>query len=208
LPLPEGGGFRKAMPDFAERQAGTSLKKKGLNHKGTSKALLMKFNQDKFKRLVQYICCKAPPKKFGSVKLNKILWYSENFWFKKFGESITGASFIKKNNGPVAANLTPTLDILQQEGSAKVIKGREFEPTTYKCKRLPDMSDFNENFLNVVDITTDIICNTHTSKTIIKLSHDKLWTDAEDGEILPIAACCRDKNITDEECLWGKTCQG
>jgi hypothetical protein len=168
----------------------------------------MKFNQEKFKRLIQYICHKAPPQKFGSVKLNKILWFSENFWFRKFGERATGATFIKKQHGPVSSSLAPMLDELTREGLIKITRGKPFEPNIFRCKRTPDMSDFDQNFLTVIDVTTDLICNTHTSKTISALSHDKLWKDASDGEILPIAACCRDdKSITTEERQWAASCQ-
>jgi hypothetical protein len=166
----------------------------------------MKFNRDKFQRLVQYICHKAPPEKFGSVKLNKILWFSEKYWYDNNGETATGAVFIKKGHGPVASPLVVTLDTMIKKGLVKITKGKDGEPTKFRCKHEPDMSDFDAKFLEAVNAFTYIICTKYTSVTISALSHDKLWINSKDGDVLPFAAYSSSDDITEEEWAWAETC--
>ena len=71
----------------------------------------------KYKNLVHYICFKCPdPTILGATKLNKILYYSDFFYYLKYGKAITNDTYIKQSYGPVPYAILGILDDLVQPG--------------------------------------------------------------------------------------------
>jgi uncharacterized phage-associated protein len=78
---------------------------------------------EKFKALVHYVCDKAEdPSVLGSVKLNKVLWYSDSICYMVSGESITGETYVKRQHGPVPRHVVKAVNELVSEG--KIARGR------------------------------------------------------------------------------------
>src|SRR5689334_9411951 len=70
-------------------------------------------NMVKLEEAIHYICstCTAGDR-LGAVKLNKILYYSDMVHYAKTGSSITGASYAKRQRGPVPKQVLPAIENL------------------------------------------------------------------------------------------------
>src|SRR5260370_28750131 len=81
----------------------------------------MEINYKKFKSLVHYICwtC-ADPTKLGAVKLNKVLWRADFRAYLELGQPVTGATYVKRQFGPVPSDILPTLRELEAEGNLSI----------------------------------------------------------------------------------------
>src|SRR5687767_11846412 len=77
------------------------------------------FNQAKFDELVLYVALRsADDSTYGATKLNKILFYSDFFFYAKCGESITGAEYQKLERGPAPRQMKPAEARLVASGAA------------------------------------------------------------------------------------------
>lgn len=76
----------------------------------------------KFKELVIYVAQKSSDDpKFGSIKLNKIVAYSDMVHFANTGKSITGVSYMKQPMGVVARCMKPVLSELSEAGDLALV---------------------------------------------------------------------------------------
>src|SRR4051794_39698051 len=81
----------------------------------------MERNFEKFKALVHYICWRCEdPTKLGAVKLNKVLWRADFRAYLELGDPVTGATYIKRQYGPVPSDILPTLRQLEAEGKLSI----------------------------------------------------------------------------------------
>ncbi len=80
-----------------------------------------RFRRDKFAELILFIAKEsADDLRFGEVKLHKLLYFSDFRAYARWGESITGARYMKNRYGPTARVLVHVLDELEDEGRASV----------------------------------------------------------------------------------------
>jgi hypothetical protein len=167
---------------------------------------------DKFKALVHYICHRMSddPARLGLTKLNKILWYSDVWMYKKRGLPITGegTQYIKQAWGPVAKSLLPVLTDLHRD---QIVVGRREEypgGTHVKFFSLeePDLSDFSAEEISIIEYVIDQICYEHTAKSISDLSHDLTWRMHEIGEKMPLyrSHVMELGEVTDEDMAWAR----
>jgi len=164
-------------------------------------------NRNKFKSLVHYVCAKCDdPSLLGATRLNKILWYAETFAFLNFGESMTGAKFVKRQFGPAPTAIVPVLEELVGE---KLLLVREvsfygFPKKEYISLKTPTLgSSFTPEQISIVDGVIDAVCNDHTAKSIVSLSHDAIWEMAAIGEELPLyTALAEQGEITEDDVKW------
>lgn len=169
---------------------------------------MAEFEREKFKTLVHYICsrCEDEPSRLGAVKLNKILWYSEIGNFVRTGTPLTGATFIKREYGPVPAVIPDVIAELQSERKLFVrdVPVYRFEKKEYIPLTEPDIDTFfsASDILNI-DRVIDMVCDMHTARTISEQSHNEAWQLAAIGEELPLyAALAVPGEITEEDLKW------
>lgn len=168
---------------------------------------------DKFTALVHYICHRMSddPTKLGMTKLNKILWYSDVWMYKKTGSSITGDGtvYIKQAWGPVAKSLPPVLETLDRDG--RVVGRREQYPggshRMFFSLEEPSLSVFSPDEISLVDCVIDQICYEHTARSISDLSHDLTWRMHEIGEEMPLhrSHIMELGQITEEDMFWARS---
>ena len=90
---------------------------------------------------------------FGLTKLNKILFISDFYFYGIRGESITGAKYVHRKNGPTPRTIHSVIESLTDKGKAHI---EEIEYFGYSQKRLvpligADTSGFSEDELTFVD---------------------------------------------------------
>ena len=149
--------------------------------------------RERLKALVHYICDRVPnPNKWGSVKMNKALFYTDQSAYVKLGEPVTGETYVKDRMGPVSAHLQEVVSELVDEGRIAIRRvqkiganGRPYEHHLYFATDTPDVSAFSGPEIAIVNEVVDVISNRYTAASISEHSHDLVYELAESGEVIP-----------------------
>ena len=145
---------------------------------------------ERLKALTHYVCCTCDPDDLGATKLNKVLWYSDLKWFLEHGESITGAKYVKRQNGPMAMHFYDVIKQLVDEGAIfqRGVEYYGYPKTEYIPMKRATLSDFKPEQISLIDRIAEYVCQKNTAKSISCESHDVIWELAEIGEEIPFYA--------------------
>lgn len=152
----------------------------------------MKFEFEKFKSLVHYVCEKASGKSsvLGAIKLNKVLWYSDVVAYKVLGRSITGEVYVKRQYGPVPKHVLSAIDALVADG--KIARGKVdhfgFVKNEYIAIEDCSVSQFSADEIKLIDEAFEHVCVNHTARSVSEETHDIIWQIAQMGEVMPYEA--------------------
>lgn len=82
------------------------------------------FREDKLAALIAYMASRsADDKHFGVVKAAKLVTFADFAAYKRWGEPITNAQYIKLPAGPVPRQYDATLNMLKARGQIRVKEG-------------------------------------------------------------------------------------
>ena len=112
------------------------------------------FNGKKFKELIVYIAKRLGPEAaLGRVKLAKLLMASDFGAYERLGRSITGATYEKWEHGHLPREMLLAQRDLEAAGDIRVETVDYFgkQLNQISAERDPDMSDFSEDELAVVE---------------------------------------------------------
>ncbi len=145
---------------------------------------------DKFKLVVHYIIANCgDPRKLGSIKLNKILWFADVFAYRFWEESITGSKYIRRQFGPVPKKILHVLKELENEGKISIKEQKaKYDPVIYIALEDPDISVLCGDQIGLLDSIINEICNDFSANEISKVSHDDVWKAAVNGQEIPLEA--------------------
>jgi hypothetical protein len=148
------------------------------------------FAEDKFRELLVYIATRsADDPTFGSVKLNKVLYYSDFASYRLLGKPITGASYQKLREGPAPRELLQCRAELIDSGNATI----ELRPYFTRMQktlvinpdREPDTEIFDPGELELVDQVISYFRG-KTAREVSDFSHrEPGWILATDRETIP-----------------------
>lgn len=163
---------------------------------------------EKYKSAVHYIIdsCKNPLT-LGSIKLNKILFYSDGEIFLREKKSITNDIYIKRQFGPVPKNIINILKELEKEGKIAISKKKydSYNHTVFFSLEDVDLNCLNAQEVDVLNAYRETICNDYTAKKISEETHNEIWEIAAIGEEIPLytiyAANLGEINEIDIECI-------
>ena len=148
------------------------------------------FAEDKFRELLVYIATRSTDDPtFGSVKLNKVLYYSDFASYRLLGKPITGATYQKLREGPAPRELLKCRSDLIASGTA-TIQLRPYFTRMQKTlvispERVPDTEIFDPGELQLVDEVMDFFRG-KTAREVSDLSHrEPGWILATDRETIP-----------------------
>jgi hypothetical protein len=164
----------------------TSTKKS--KYKTKNGAVGQAFDQNKLRQLTLYIASRSEQDpRFGSVKLNKILFYSDFIHYVKIGDSITGSAYKRMPNGPCPENLPKLLESLDKKDELK-LQQRSFYGKTQKRPIAlieADLSVFTAEEISTVDYVIQELWGKNASEAS-DLSHQFLgWQLAEEFATIP-----------------------
>ena len=174
----------------------------------------MKLDRDKLRTLIHYISWRArDPRTLGSVKLQKILWYSDLTCYLRLGTPITGATYVKQAFGPVAREAARAVTELEENGN--LVERPAFtgdyrkrdRKREYIAMSRPNLALFTSEEISVVEEVMDEICFQHTAASISEASHDEIWGLAEIGEEIPYETVfvASRAEITEADIEWAKS---
>lgn len=169
----------------------------------------MDINSEKFKSLVHYICWKcADPTKLGAVKLNKVLWRTDFKAYLELGEPVTGATYVKRQFGPVPSAILPALRELEEEGQLSIRSVEYFDTQKREFFALtrPNLAPFTADEISLADEAIEYVTEKHTARSISEESHDRIWELARIGEEIPyFTVFSKPAEITEDDIEWAKT---
>lgn len=145
-------------------------------------------NETRFRELILYIsqrCADDPT--FGSVKLNKILFFSDFRTYAEFGKPITGFVYQKLPNGPAPKRLLPVRNSMIKKGDLglqEVRRGGRVQKRTVNL-RAPNLDVFTPQQISLVDMVIDELWGKE-AWAVSDLSHGMMsWVVANDREEIP-----------------------
>jgi hypothetical protein len=152
-----------------------------------------KVDMEKAEKMLMYLsqCSKQDPK-FGTVKLAKLMFYSDFAAFKELGKPITGLEYKKLPQGPVPTLAKSIQDSLIERGDLDEREGsfgrKQLRPTK-RFNRKAFSETFTDDELAIMDRTYCAIRPLKAGE-VSDLSHEFLgWELAQDGEVIPYATC-------------------
>ena len=148
------------------------------------------FDEEKFRELLVYVARRsADDPTFGSVKLNKILYYADFAAFRLLGQPITGATYQKLHEGPAPRELLRCRAELIRSGKANIESVPYFTGIqkrlviTHGCEA--DTEIFNPQEIELVDQVINYFWG-KTAREVSDFSHrEPGWILSEDRETIP-----------------------
>ncbi|MFZ1915829.1 MAG: Panacea domain-containing protein [Dehalococcoidales bacterium] len=148
-------------------------------------------NLEKLKELLLYIAIKSEKDaRFGAIKLNKILFYSDFAAYRTLGHSISDAEYQNLEEGPAPRQLLPCRNELIAQGDAQIENVPYFNGIQQKlvANREPHAEMFTKEELDIVDQVIEGLWLLNGKEVSLK-SHDQLgWLLTEEGETIPYSA--------------------
>ncbi len=148
--------------------------------------------RDRLKRVIQYVIQECVDQaRFGLTKLNKIVWSADLEHRRRYGRSITGVSYRRKDNGPMIDGVYALIAELEADGMIASTTQRVFdhdERRLVSIARQPvDLSDFDGNEIAVLGRAI-LEYDGLTAKQSSERSHRFLgWMITDENEIIPDA---------------------
>lgn len=133
--------------------------------------------------------------------MNKILFFSDFFFYFENGEPITGTAYKKDEFGPVPANIETVLEQMKSNGELveRFLQRGRFKQKVFAPKREANLGIFTA--LQIAQVE-DVIKNLTgiTNGDVSELSHKRIWRVARQDELIPYeAAFLSDDPLTDYE---------
>lgn len=153
----------------------------------------IEFNQTKFAALILYIAHRCRnDKRFGTMKLCKILYYCDFEAYRRFSKPITGATYTKMGNGPVPLDVYKTRRMLIRDDKANVepvAVGSYYEDRLIPVDDHIELGDdFSDDEREIIDETIDRLSPMNGTEASA-LSHGEFgWQAVEFDEPIPYAA--------------------
>ena len=166
----------------------------------------------KLRELILYICREAEgDSAFGSVKLNKILFFSDFEAYLEAGKPITGQEYQKLEQGPCPRIMLSLLETMQQQGELAIRREQYYGHTQKRplALREPNLSGFTGDEIALVGSKIRRFWGMSATR-ISELSHEFIgWQLASIGETIPYSlALLENRELTQEELQWGRELEG
>ncbi len=156
----------------------------------------------RFKELLLYIAgaCSEDPT-FSSVKLNKILFYSDFEAYGRYGKPITGVAYRKLLQGPAPRPLVPLRDELIRDGALGFVKRAVHDLLRERAYALrePNYDLFSAREIAIVEEHIRFFWN-WPANDVSAYSHGMAWKLADEGDLIPYEAVfISDDPVTEED---------
>jgi hypothetical protein len=164
-------------------------------------------SERKFRELILLICARSEhDKKFGAIKLNKLLFHSDFSAYLTFGKPISGQEYFKLPKGPAPRTMLPVTRKMELSGA---LAYKEIEYFGRKQKkpialRQPDVSVFTPQEIDLVHKMIQKYWNM-SAAAISEHSHLFLgWKVLRDKETIPYStALVGTRKPTSQEQAYG-----
>ena len=162
----------------------------------------------KFREAIVHIANRcSEDKKFGAVKINKILYYSDFYAYRALGRSITGAEYQHLSEGPAPRELLEVRAELIKDGSIELQKRPYLNSIQHRivAMREADAGAFNDDELAIIDEVIESLWDMNGSQ-VSDMSHNEIgWQVTDEYETIPYrTAWLSPQPLTPEQIEQGK----
>lgn len=166
-------------------------------------------NEKKFRELVLLIARKSEgDPRFGSLKLNKLLFYSDFAAYLTLGHPISGQEYFALENGPAPRYMVRVREQMLRDGEIAMRKKETVSGPQARtfALREPDLSQFTAQEVDLVDNVIRILAG-QSGNDLSELTHRfPGWKLAAEKETIPYTvALVGDRAPTDAERKFGVT---
>lgn len=147
----------------------------------------VQFDRDKMRAVILRMCHSCRPDDLGAVKLHKVLYYIDMMMYAHQRQVVTGATYRKRPNGPMADQLLFLLRDMERAGDIRVdaVSYHGFSKKEYHALVDEPKGVLNDEEIAMLDDVIDFVCRRNTAKSISDYSHALPWEMAEMGGEIP-----------------------
>ena len=147
----------------------------------------VQFNPAKMRAVILHTCHTCDPSDLGAVKLHKVLYFLDMTMYAHQREVVTGATYRKRPNGPMADQLLFSLRDMAQAGDVRVenVNYHGFWKKEYHALAPEPDGVLNAEELSMLDDVIEFVCRRNTAKSISDYSHALPWEMADMGGEIP-----------------------
>jgi hypothetical protein len=142
-------------------------------------------NIEKFKNVLLYLCEKCAGKpNVGETVINKLLYFCDFNYYELYEEHLTGATYIKRQFGPVPVKINEIINQMVLEKTLKIIETNYhgYPQKRYIPLEIPDLTLFSAIEINVIDNVIALLACL-TANSISDYSHkDMPFIASKDNE--------------------------
>jgi hypothetical protein len=147
------------------------------------------FNSGRFKELILLLAHRSSDdQRMSRVKLNKLLYLADFEAFRQLGHSITGATYIRGDHGPMAAELPLAEEELGRSGYLdwRIEPAGPWDQKVPVAIESPDPSLFTEDELRIVEFALTELAP-HGGRAAREWSHEESagWRIVGKGQAIP-----------------------
>ncbi len=147
--------------------------------------------------------------KLGAVRLRDLLYFADMKHYAKTGHPMTGATYIKREFGPVPRELEESLHRLGHAKKLLVkLGGNPLDQMSMRYHALaePDVAHFSAEEISLVEGLLQSVCREPISNSISKASRHEALRLAEIGEELPYEAFLINQfaEINEDDIAWAE----
>jgi uncharacterized phage-associated protein len=130
-------------------------------------------NEDKFRELLLFIARRSESDpRFGALKLNKLLFYSDFLAYLKFGKPITGQPYFALENGPAPRYLVRVREQMVKSKEIAIARKTTFDGVQERVLALRE-PDPNKFAPAEIDLVTQVLelCKGQSGTDLSALTH-------------------------------------
>jgi uncharacterized phage-associated protein len=133
----------------------------------------IKPNEEKFRELLLFIAHRSEKDpRFGAIKLNKLLFYSDFMAYLKLGRPITGQPYFALENGPAPRYLVRVREQMVKSKDIAISRKATFGgvPERVLALREPDPNKFDPAEIDIITQVLDT-CRGNSGTELSELTH-------------------------------------
>lgn len=166
------------------------------------------YSEEKLRELILYLASKSKDdQRFGAVKLNKLLYYTDFTAYRLLGKSITGAEYQHLQEGPAPRRGLPAQERLKRDGAIEMtykpsLVGDPMHVIVPKRKPYPVFSKQEKEIINrIIEEFKNL-----TGSELSDKSHKEFgWRLTRQGETIHYrTAWLSSSPLTEEQIEYGK----
>lgn len=144
----------------------------------------------RFEEAVHYIISSTTPEELGKTKLAKALFYADLDSYRRTGQPITEAVYVKRQHGPMPEQFYAAVSTLAKEGKIAQRNAPHFgyEQHQFWALQEPELTQLSADDVATLATYTRAVCDHYTATSISDLTHNQAWELAQVGEEIPFAA--------------------
>lgn len=148
-------------------------------------------DRNKLKELMLYVARQSEDDPlFGSIKLNKVLFYSDFLAYGTWGQSITGSAYQRQEHGPCPRGIKHAQQELVDAGDAEVnqVRRLDFLQKRLIARREAKLDSFSGPEIGLINRVIADLRDLSATEVSLRSHNEGLWRFFDQKEGIPLSA--------------------